>query len=102
MCTIIQTHTYTLTFSLSLVITILINGSHIQIDKMEAKVVKPLMEYEGVCKKAKVRPYLVLFPIYTYMYMYKHMLSKWTKAKLYCDRGRHSFTSSTCSVALKY
>ena len=27
---------------------------YLQIDKMEAKVVKPLMEYEGVCKKAKV------------------------------------------------
>ena len=26
-----------------------------QIDKMEAKVVKPLLEYEGMCKKAKVR-----------------------------------------------
>lgn len=27
----------------------------VQIDRMEAKVVKPLLEYEGVCKKAKVR-----------------------------------------------
>ena len=27
----------------------------VQIDKMEAKVVKPLLEYEVVCKKAKVR-----------------------------------------------
>jgi hypothetical protein len=26
----------------------------VQIDRMEAKVVKPLLEYEGVCKKAKV------------------------------------------------
>ena len=26
----------------------------VQIDKMEAKVVKPLLEYEVVCKKAKV------------------------------------------------
>ncbi|CAI8010297.1 CBY1-interacting BAR domain-containing protein 2 [Geodia barretti] len=30
------------------------NSQQLQIDRMEAKVVKPLLEYEGVCKKAKV------------------------------------------------
>ncbi|CAI8010293.1 Protein FAM92A [Geodia barretti] len=29
------------------------NSQQLQIDRMEAKVVKPLLEYEGVCKKAK-------------------------------------------------
>ena len=38
-----------------------INCFCIQIDKMEAKVVKPLLEYEGVCKKAKV--------FFTFMYV---------------------------------
>ena len=30
-------------------------ATNAQIDTMEAKVVKPLLEYDGLCRKARVR-----------------------------------------------